>query len=113
VARFKVGCLRFDRSGGYVPIPVLFSSEPEQASQHIKRNPGFIRDCIQLLSGKLLFREEFTSKQAEEFLLNPRQGRFKQPMLESWKAAVEKMVEKEGVCSPKPSKTDKGKLAHV
>jgi len=109
VARVKVGAVRFDRSGGYAPVPVLFSSEPEQASHNIKKNPQFIKDCIQLLSSKFLHREELTIQQAEEFVLNPREGKYKQPMLESWKAAMDRPKEKEKpASSPKPSKEEKG-----
>jgi len=110
VAMFKTGCHRFDRSGGYAPIPVLFSSEPEQATQNIKTNPVFIRDCIKLLASKLLYREELSASQAEAYLLNPRQGQYKQPMLDSWNAAMAKAVDKDKDSSPKVSKDNKGQL---
>jgi len=105
VAAHKVGYQRFDKTGGFNPVPILFSSEPEQALSAIKDNPSFMEDCIQLLASKLVIREDLTIEDAEAYVSNPRAGQAIQPLLEYWKKANTRRLSSS---KPKQAKEDTG-----
>jgi len=108
VASFKVGYLKFDKTGGFSPVPVLFSADPQQALDTIKSNPVFLEDCIQLLASKLVIREELTIEEAEAFIGAPRAGRVVQPLLDLWKKAKARRL---SVSKTKTPKEDTGETS--
>jgi len=107
VATFKVGYLKFDKSGAYNPVPTLFSSEPQKVLEAIKQKATLMEDYMQILATKLLIREELSIDEAMTLITSPRQGQTRQPLLELWK----KTKYKRASTLPKPSKEDKGNKA--
>jgi len=107
VAAAKIGYARFGRTGGFTPIPILFSSDPQEALEAAK--DGAMEEYIQLLASRLMIREELSAAEAEAFITSPRAGRVLLPLSDLWK----KSKLKREASRSEPLKVDKGKKVQL
>jgi len=71
---------RFDDSGHEAPVPLLFSSDPEDAAARIAANNQAMYDMLHLLVSRLLHREELSLEEAMAYVANPRKGVVERPL---------------------------------
>ena len=84
IARYPIDANYWDGYSCCGPVPVLFSSKPEETAKAFKDMPAEAHDACQQLAAKLLRTENISAKDAMEYVKSPKEGRSTKPMTRVW-----------------------------
>jgi hypothetical protein len=88
LAAYPVYCQLFDGDVGAGPVPVLFSSKPEEIAAQLRELPAAAHKLSQAISTRLTTTETLTSSEALELGATPREGKTVSPFTRSYREAV-------------------------
>jgi hypothetical protein len=88
LAAYPVYCQLFDGNVGAGPVPVLFSSKPEEVAARLKDMPATAHQLSQAIASRLTNTEKLTSSEALELGSTPREGKSASPFIRAFREAA-------------------------
>jgi hypothetical protein len=85
LASFPLEVDMFDGDLAAGPVPLFFSSKPEETLAKISSRPSAAHNLCQALAGRFLITEGLTSKEAVSLDGKPRIGKAEPPFIRAWR----------------------------
>jgi hypothetical protein len=82
--RFPLTAYSFDGQAAAGPVPVFFSSNPEEAGKQLKLYPHLAHGYIQALVSRILVPEDLAALESMAYVQGPREGKVTSPLIREW-----------------------------
>jgi hypothetical protein len=102
--RFPLTAYCFDGQAAAGPVPVFFSSNPEEAGKQLKLYPHLAHGYIQALVSRILMPEDLAALESMAYVQGPREGKVSSPLIREWFPPKKRTVQQPAdVPQPGPS----------